>query len=1018
MCIYKSVIVDTAVGATVRQAISAQESDSVSSSLALEKHIRQVVGSAPLTDEFVTAVTTYASELCASQEGVLLAVRSSSVDEDGVEDAFAGLHDTVLGVPADSVDDILTAIKTVWASLFSARATSYREQKCSDCEPKDNSVGQDAIAVVVQVMPRHIATAGVSFSADPVTNSRCVVRVESVHGIGEALVSGRCDADLHLLETSDIQHLVGGPGLGGQIDTPGVPKYHLKTREIKAKQLMIIPERDAEGPRPVVQGEEEDGQENLVREIDLVGTDKGEEPTLSVDEALRIATVSCRIATRQGSPQDIEFCMAKGPDGNDRELYILQSRPITSLFDAPRITFSPVPSSMMHPTQAVRRELMDIVATGKTPDHTVQHILVNFGPLQNMSDPITPLGGASFMSALRGLDTGTGVDRFPSTLQDDQFNLWCDVSGMLTHNRLLRSTLLMMDIGAASDPQVDAALAAAQQSPLWKRYKPRGKNGKIDKTHSFFLAAPLRRLWGIVRSIRRVRNNKDMLQDTLEESLAAARPIGANYLCHVEECRVAQVEALLPEASLSDRLRVAFEASLDSASAVADDVGPLICKMACKKRVTPLFEAIGADPALLVMAMDHNPTAEMNRDIASLAVEAVRCNTLNPTLVPLLLQTPWVREATGTPDIFLEARQTVEFVESLQTEYPEFHASIKRVMQTWMHRGPCEFDIGRPRLNEDPTSILTTVVGMLKRVQTHCEEGEADWAWTDLPPEAVAILKQGETDFASHQSQCIDAMERISASLSGRKRAKFHRDCAILRECGGCREVPKNVIMRHIVEISLMAEEAVQGCMDKGIYEDVDLETETVRGLASMCTFREVIAMAEALDSGPSPDLARVPTLGTLRDRLARYLDVMETKPPVRRVITTLDGCVHDGALGRGANVPEGALPGLGVSSGRVRGTARVIKKLSDAHRLQKGDILVAPFSDPGWTSVFSLASAIVLEVGGNLTHGSVVARELGLPGVVSVAAACTQIKDGDTVVVDGTLGYVQIEREEREVSV
>lgn len=71
--------------------------------------------------------------------------------------------------------------------------------------------------------------------------------------------------------------------------------------------------------------------------------------------------------------------------------------------------------------------------------------------------------------------------------------------------------------------------------------------------------------------------------------------------------------------------------------------------------------------------------------------------------------------------------------------------------------------------------------------------------------------------------------------------------------------------------------------------------------------------------------------------------------------------------------------------------------------------MLVTPPTDPGWTPRFPRASAVVLEVGGYLSHGAIVAREYGLPAVANVAGALTAIRDGDRVVVDGDAGEVRL---------
>jgi rifampicin phosphotransferase len=102
-------------------------------------------------------------------------------------------------------------------------------------------------------------------------------------------------------------------------------------------------------------------------------------------------------------------------------------------------------------------------------------------------------------------------------------------------------------------------------------------------------------------------------------------------------------------------------------------------------------------------------------------------------------------------------------------------------------------------------------------------------------------------------------------------------------------------------------------------------------------------------------------------------------------------------------------LQGLPASSGRVRGTARVVRSLEEAIRLSEGDILVTQGTDPGWTPVFPLVSGLVIEVGGQLSHGAIIAREYGLPAVINVPEAMHFIQDGQTIEVDGSSGRVYL---------
>jgi phosphohistidine swiveling domain-containing protein len=102
-------------------------------------------------------------------------------------------------------------------------------------------------------------------------------------------------------------------------------------------------------------------------------------------------------------------------------------------------------------------------------------------------------------------------------------------------------------------------------------------------------------------------------------------------------------------------------------------------------------------------------------------------------------------------------------------------------------------------------------------------------------------------------------------------------------------------------------------------------------------------------------------------------------------------------------------LKGTPASSGTIRGRARIVQTVHEAMQLTPGDILVAQATDPGWTPVFPLVSGIVLEIGGQLSHGAIIAREYAIPAVVNVQGAMRLIQDGQEIVVDGTQGCIYL---------
>lgn len=103
----------------------------------------------------------------------------------------------------------------------------------------------------------------------------------------------------------------------------------------------------------------------------------------------------------------------------------------------------------------------------------------------------------------------------------------------------------------------------------------------------------------------------------------------------------------------------------------------------------------------------------------------------------------------------------------------------------------------------------------------------------------------------------------------------------------------------------------------------------------------------------------------------------------------------------------EGEISGVPVSNGRCEGIVRIVNSAEDANDLRKGEIMVARFTDIGWTPYYSIVSGLVTEIGSSLSHGAVVAREYGLPTIVNVKGATKVLKNGDHIVMDASRGLI-----------
>ena len=112
----------------------------------------------------------------------------------------------------------------------------------------------------------------------------------------------------------------------------------------------------------------------------------------------------------------------------------------------------------------------------------------------------------------------------------------------------------------------------------------------------------------------------------------------------------------------------------------------------------------------------------------------------------------------------------------------------------------------------------------------------------------------------------------------------------------------------------------------------------------------------------------------------------------------------------------DGTLKGVSASPGTVTAPARVMHGPEDFSKMRTGDVLVASITTPAWTPLFARAAAVVTDVGGPLSHGSIVAREYGIPAVLGTGSATKQIRDGQNITVDGDLGRVTLIPENQEV--
>lgn len=281
-------------------------------------------------------------------------------------------------------------------------------------------------------------------------------------------------------------------------------------------------------------------------------------------------------------------------------------------------------------------------------------------------------------------------------------------------------------------------------------------------------------------------------------------------------------------------------------------------------------------------------------------------------------------------------------------------------------RCPKEFDFATPRWAEDPTMILDLVRAGLS----------------------------GGAAFRAHDRLDRMGAERREAIEEARRAAPWWRRpllsaaARLVSAYAPLREAPKHAAMVVFYRMRLAALEIGRRLAARGSLD---------RAADVMFVGRDAIAAA-LLAAGDPPDLREAVAAG--RARHDRHLAV---RPPD---FLRSDGVPVEEESAAEPAATDGALRGLGASSGTATGPVRILRT-PDPSVMREGDVLVVAFADPGWTPLFPRAGALVMEVGGLMCHAAVVARELGVPAVFGVAGATARLADGQQVRVDGDAGTV-----------
>src|SRR5829696_5122250 len=431
---------------------------------------------------------------------------------------------------------------------------------------------------------------------------------------------------------------------------------------------------------------------------------------------------------------------------------------------------------------------------------------------------------------------------------------------------------------------------------------------------------------------------------------ALARPEKARARAARVEARSRAAGHVSPNASVAERLSAAERLLLGGPPDMLPNVPRVFAAgLAANVLAGKLLGGLATDDErrVAMRALPHNPTTEMDLALWALAKEA----RADSDIARMLGETPPERLAKDYRGGSLP---------------PKLQMSLANFLRLYGHRGVAEIDLGLPRWSEDPTYIMGVLANYLRL--------DDPQAAPDVQFERATREAEGMVDELTRRAAREGRLRGVLVGfLLGRA-----------RELSGLREMPKFCIILLMARARELLWTVGEDLAEAGRLQD-----------AGDIFF---LSVPEAWAGLAGENLRPV-----VRNRYAVYEQELGRRHVPRLLLS--DGTEPTAEI-RDATGAEGVLRGTPASGGVVTQKARVILDPGEAS-LEPGEILVAPSTDPGWTPLFLTAGGLVMEMGGPMSHGAIVAREYGIPAVVGVPDATERIETGARITVDGSAGEV-----------
>ena len=795
-----------------------------------------------------------------------VAVRSSATAEDLPEMSFAGQQDTYLNVIG--IDNLLEAVINCWSSLWTARAIGYRIRNRVPHQ-------ETALAVIIQEMVESQAS-GVLFTANPLTGLRSETVIDSTIGLGEALVSGQVEPDHFVVSTSDgkiLSKTLGTKAISIHGKSNGGTKITQQTRN----GIQSLPD----------------------------------------NQIINLVEIGSQVANLYGFPQDIEWASAKD------SLFILQSRPITSLF--------PLPEGL--PVEPFRA-------------------FFSFAAVQGFLDPITPLG----QDAVREV-FATGARLFgvlvtratQSVIYTAGERLWVNFTAILSNSVGRR---ILPNIFSMVEPSTRQAIEMIWTDP---RFQPSHKGisfGALKKILRFLI--PL--AGNVFLNLLQPKKRREYIIENSEHILKMVKSHSENIKGDRWN-KLAQQADLLPEFAMVHfpNTFLLFVSGVAAGMAAWNFLNILANQLKDDQKPSQISTR---DLVLqITRGMPHNPTTEMDLNLWEVAKDIRH----DPELRQLFLDTP----GSILSNRYLSGHLP-----------PTVQQAVEAFLEQYGGRGLGEIDLGRPRWAEDPTYIFETLKGYL-RIEDESKAPDIIFA-RGAESAQQAIYQLSALVRKTHLGWL---KARLVPIFSGRA-----------RELMGARENPKFFAVRLFWIVRHALVNTGLEFMQAGDLKNADD--------LLFLTFSELKSFA-AQEQGDWRGLIQ-----KRRDSYQREF----LRKQIPRLLLSDGRAFYEGVFAAENTGDE--LKGSPVSPGSVEGRVRVVLNPTQAGLLP-GEILVCPGTDPSWTPLFLSAAGLVMEVGGMMTHGAVVAREYGIPAIVGVDQATTLLHTGQLIRINGSTGQISILDEE-----